>query len=150
MGNRTEPLKIVGHWTLRLIGPDGREKDVRQVKNLITNAGLEALKAHILDAAGDPFNYVAIGTGATAEAASDTALETEAARAAGNYTAGGTGVATIDATFGAGVGTGAIVECGLLNASASGDLFNRKTFAAINKGAGDTLKVSCVVTFAGA
>lgn len=149
MGHRVEPLKVVAHWRLQLIDERGRVKAERRFENLITNAGLDAAKAHLFDSAADPWNYVAIGTSATPEDPTDTVLGTETAREAGSYTAGGVGVATVDATFGAGVGTGAITECGLFDDATTGTLFNHKTFAAINKGAGDTLKVTCTITLAG-
>ena len=35
---------------------------------------------------------------------------------------------------------------GLFDDPAAGNMFNRKTFAAINKTAGDALKASCTIT----
>ena len=66
------------------------------------------------------------------------------------YTPGGTGVCTVDHTFPAGVGTGAITEVGLFDDPAAGNMFNRKTFPAINKTAGDALKASCTLTLVAA
>lgn len=141
-------LTVQGHWHLQLLGPDGRVKDERRFKNLIVNDGLEALKDRMFNPATvqDLFGFVAIGTGTTPETATDVALQTESARDASTYTAGGVGVATVERTFAAGVGTGAITEAGLFDAAAAGTMFNRKTFAAVNKAAGDTLKVTCTIT----
>ena len=50
------------------------------------------------------------------------------------------------ASFGAGTGTGAITEAGLLNASSSGTLLCRTVFSVINKGANDTLGITWTVT----
>ena len=83
---------------------------------------------------------------AVAETPVDVALGSEAARDAVAYTPGGTGVCTVDHTFPAGVGTGAITEVGLFDDPAAGNMFNRKTFPAINKTAGDALKASCTIT----
>jgi len=143
-------FRVRGHLRLELRGPDGALKAVREGHNLVVTAGLNAIKDRLLNPSTTTavFGYVAIGTGATAEAAGDTALQTEAARAAATYTAGGTGVCTFERTFAAGVGTGAITEAGIFNDATTGTMFNRKTFSAVNKAAGDTLKVVFTVTFA--
>jgi len=117
-------------------------KAYRKVKNLTVDAGFHA----VCDAMGEgnvsPFDYCAIGTGTTAPAAGDTILESETARVAGGYTKTADTVWKNDATFGAGVGTGAISEAGLLNNTSGGTLLCRQTFAVINKAAGDTLVVT--------
>lgn len=141
-----------GHWRLELRGPDGELKDVRDFENLIVNAGFESAKNRLFDpATTEPvFGWIAIGSDATPAAAGQTALLAELARGAVTYTDAGTAVCTIDRTFAAGVGTGTIVEVGAFNANAAGDMFNRATFAAIAKGAGDTLKASCTITLSNA
>jgi len=142
------PLAMKAEWDLQIVGPDGQVRDRRQFKNLIVNAGLNQVKDRVFNPAtvAAVFGYVAIGTGAVAETPVDVALGTEAARAATAYTAGGTGVCTVDHTFPAGTGTGAITEVGLFDDPAAGNMFNRKTFPAINKTAGDALKASCTIT----
>lgn len=145
-------VKCHGHWKAELIGPDGRVKATREVDNLIVNAGLDHLKSFYLDSvtpsAQTRMGWIAIGSGATAPAATDVALQTELAREAVEaYTPGGVGVATIENTFAAGVGTGTVAEAGVFDAAAAGDMFNRVTFGAIVKGAGDTLKVTVTVTW---
>ena len=142
------PMAMEARWDLELVGPDGRVKARRRFKNLIVNAGLNQAKDRLFNPAtvAPVFGYVAIGTSAVAETPVDTALGTEAARGATTYTPGGTGVCTVDRTFPAGTGTGAITEVGLFDDPAAGNMFNRKTFAAINKTAGDALKASCTIT----
>jgi len=142
------PMAVSAVWDLELVGPDGDVKARRRFKNLIVNAGLNRAKDRLFNPAtiATVFGYVAIGTGAVAETPVDVALGTEAARAAVAYTSGGTGVCTVDHTFPAGVGTGAITEVGLFDDPAAGNMFNRKTFPAINKTAGDAIKASCTIT----
>lgn len=149
---RERPMALVAEWDLALVGPDGQVKDRRRFKNLIVNVGLNQVKDRMFNpaTAAAVFGHIAIGTGAVAETPVDVALGTEAARGATTYTAGGTGVCTVDRTFAAGVGTGAITEVGLFDAPAAGNMFNRKTFAAINKTAGDALKASCTITLVAA
>lgn len=143
---------LKGRWRLELRGPDGELKDVRDFENLIVNAGLDAAKNRLFDpaTAAPVFEYIAIGSDATPAAAGQTALGGELARGATSYTDAGTAVCTIERTFAAGVGTGTIVEVGAFNDVAAGDMFNRATFAAIAKGAGDTLKATCTITLANA
>lgn len=148
-------IRVRGVWAVEC-GPLGADGKIRAhttregEENLVVNAGLDAIKDWLLNpaSAGAVFGFLAIGTDATPEASGDLALGAEVARAATTYTAGGTGVATAERTFAAGVGTGAITEAGLFNDAAAGDMLNRKTWAAVNKAAGDTLKVTCVLTFA--
>lgn len=150
--NRERPMALMAEWDLELVGPGGDVKARRHFKNLIVNAGLDQAKDRLFNPAtvAPVFGFVAIGTGAIAETPVDVALGTEAARDAVAYTAGGTGVCTVDHTFPAGVGTGAITEVGLFDDPAAGNMFNRKTFPAINKTAGDALKASCTITLVAA
>ena len=142
---------IEGYWDISLYGADGVLKKHIHGKNVITNDGKEALAAYLVSAAAsatrNPFYYIAIGTGGTAETAADTALSVEVARTAGtaSYTSGAA-VYSVYATFAAGTGTGAIVEYGLFNTSTGGTLFSRDTEAVVNKGVSDTLVVITQVT----
>ncbi|MFM8279181.1 MAG: hypothetical protein ACKN9R_02365 [Candidatus Limnocylindrus sp.] len=149
---RERRMALRAEWDLELVGPGGEVKARRHFKNLIVNAGLDQAKDRLFNpaTAAPLFGFVAIGTGAVAETPVDVALGTEAARDAVAYTAGGTGVCTVDHTFPAGVGTGAITEVGLFDDAVAGNMFNRKVFPAINKTAGDALKASCTITLVAA
>lgn len=151
----TQGLSFEGRWTVQVIGPDGVVKEQREKKNLIVSAGLNWIREFLLDSvtptAAARMGWIAIGSDATAVSAANTALGTELARGAvANYTAGGTGVASIDYTFGAGTGTGAISEAGTFNASSAGTMLNRVVFATVTKGASDSLKVTFTLTIANA
>lgn len=101
--------------------------------------------------------YHGVGTGTTAEASGDTALETESTtalnpndtRATGSTTEGASanifrsvGVVTFD-------DTAAITEHGLLSQAATGGgvLWDRSIFAAINVVSGDSIQFTYEVTF---
>lgn len=146
----SDGAKLIGRWEIILTGPEGHIKEARSGQNVITTVGKELLARYLSSAATaaatNTIRYIAIGTGATAEAAGDTALGTELSRATGvcTYTSGA--IFEVAASFAAGVGTGAIAEYGLLNSSTGGTLFSRDTETVINKGAGDSLSVICKLT----
>ena len=135
---------------------DGEVKEKRLVRNKITNAGLAAITAVLLtDVAGNEFDYIAVGTGTTAAAATDTALETEItdsglARAAGTGTRVTTTVtndtAQLATTFSV-TGSKAVTEVGMLNAASAGDLLARQVFSALNVVNGDSLAITWKIVF---
>lgn len=141
---------LKGEWFIQLYDQEGKLKDERRGYNVITTNGKEALASYLRSAAlsivTNPFIHVAIGTGSTAESSSDTALQTESARATGTATYTSGAIYEVYATFAAGTGTGAIVEYGLLNSSANGTLLSRDTESVINKGASDTLVARLQIT----
>ena len=135
-------LNLKGTILIELFGPDGRLKDRRKVKNLITTVG----RGQVIDRlqAGTPAvcDYIAIGTGATAAAAGDTTLGTEVARGQGTLTQPDAFTDRSVYTFAAGTGTGNITEAGRLNASSGGVLMGRQVFTAVNKTASDSLQIT--------
>jgi len=120
-------------------------------KNIITDVGLAAIIRLIFSAFTETkFGYLAIGTGTTAESASDTALGNEIKRKAATQTQTTTTVTNdtclCEATFSSAdglSGTSNVSEAGIFNASTGGTLLARKTFTAvpINWDAGDTLTI---------
>ena len=143
-----EGAVIRGALELVLEREDGSGLYVAQ-PNLITNAGFDLL-CNVLGKNAQPsdLTHIAIGTGTTAAAAADTALETENARVSATYAhTAGTKVMTMTGTVAAGTGTGSITEAGSLNASANGTLFNRTVFSAVTKAAADSLQVTFTYTF---
>ena len=146
---KNETLNVKGHISLWLVGPNGELKESREIQNVIVTAG-KAFLAQWLTAAtqADYFmRYIALGTGTNAASASDTTLQTEiGTRVAGALT-NSTNTWQNQATFGAGVSTGAITEAGIFSASSSGTMFARQVFAVVNKAAGDSLQITWSVTF---
>ncbi len=146
--NKPESLKVRGRIQLVLRDAAGNVKDRREIDNLVVNAG----RAHIIDrlqgTSSAVADYIAIGTGTTAAAAANTTLETENARAQGTLSQPDAYTDRCAYTFAAGTGTGAITECGRLNASSNGTLMGRQVFSVINKGALDSLQVTYDFTYA--
>jgi hypothetical protein len=137
-----EACGLKGEFEVFLYDKKGMLKDYRKVKNLTVDDGFAAVCAAMGTGITAAFTKCAIGTGTTAPAAGDSALETETARVAGGYTLVSDTTWINAATFPAGTGTGAITESGLLNAASGGTLLCRQTFPVINKGASDTLVVT--------
>jgi len=144
------PCTLKGKWKAELYGPDGNLKDYREGFNVVTETGAAALASHLVDAVSGAiafnFKYMAIGTDATAEASSNTALGTEDARHTSTVSLISNVIYQVVATFATGSGVGAIVEYGILNSNTGGTILTRDTESAINKGANDTLKVTAQLT----
>ena len=97
--------------------------------------------------------HMGIGTGTVAAAVTDTTLGTEIGTRQTVTATNTTVTVTNDtaqyvATFGAGVGTGAITEAGVFNASTAGTMLCRTVFSVINKGANDSMTITWRVTIA--
>ena len=102
------------------------------------------------------FDYIAVGTGTTAAAKTQTALVTEITEKGLTRAAGtGTVVTTTDTgdTFQlvnsfSPTSSYAVTESGVLNASSSGEMLCRQTFSAINVTNGDTLTITWKIAVA--
>lgn len=137
-----------GKLRILVTGPDGAVKSDDTVNNLVVTAGKNYIADRMKDGGKAQMGYMGVGTDNTAAAIGDTTLYSEAARVALN-TAGGTvtdNAVEYSATFGAGVGTGALVEAGIFNDSAAGDLLCRTVYSVVNKGADDTLTITWTVS----
>lgn len=141
-----EGLVCCGTVLLRLFGSDGELIDVRAGANLVVNTGKDAVIDRLQAASVAVHDYQAIGTGTNAAAAGDTTLQTEVARAQGTLSQPTSTTDRLVTTFAAGTGTGAITECGRLNAASTGNLFARQVFSVVTKGAGDSLTVTHDIT----
>jgi hypothetical protein len=134
-------LKLKGHVSIKVNG-----EVVQEIPNLVVTAGKNYVASRIKDAAATAMSHMAIGTSSTAPAAGNTALGTEAGRVSLTSTTVTNNEIAYVATFGAGTGTGAIVEAGLLNASSGGTMLCRTVFSVVNKGASDSMTITWTVT----
>lgn len=134
-------LKFKGSLTLTLQKANGDVEVVRK-DNIIVNAGFDFICDAVGKSASRPnvMSHIAVGTGTTTPAASQTALVAELARQAATYAhTAGTQVMTFTTTYNPGVATGAITEAGVFNAASAGIMLDRVLFNVINKGVDDTL-----------
>jgi hypothetical protein len=141
-----DEIKVKGHLSIVLIDQLGLVKEEHDFDNLVVTTGKGYIASRMKDTTATAMSHMAIGTGTTAAAASQTALVTEANRQALTSTNVSGGQITYSSTFGNGQGTGALTEAAILNASSGGTMLCRTVFSVINKGANDTLAITWTVT----
>jgi hypothetical protein len=142
-----DKLRLFGTVLLQLFGPDGALKTAFIGHNLVVDTGRAAVIDRLQAASPAVHDYVAVGTGTNAAAAGDTTLQTETGtRVQGTLSQPTAYTDRVVSTFAAGNATGALTEVGRLNASSTGNLFNRIVFSVVNKGASDSLQATYDVT----
>jgi hypothetical protein len=136
-----------GQLSVILRDADGNIKQDVRVKNLVVNTGLNFMTSRMKDTTLDAMTHMAVGSGTTAAAAGDTALETQiSSRVSLTSTTVTANAIEYVAAFGAGVSTGAITEAGIFNASSAGTMLCRTVFSVVNKAAADTLQITWTIT----
>ena len=143
--NLNELFKLTGKVHVTVTNEHGEVVEQRAA-NLVVTTGKNFTASRMVGVASNVMSHMAIGSGTTAAAVGDTTLQTELARVALTAATATTNVVTYTATFGTGVGTGAVTEAGILNASSAGTLLCRVVFAVVNKGANDTIAITWTVT----
>ena len=126
----------------------GELKGSRTVHNLVVTTGRDAWVER-MDSSPSTTQptHMAVGTGAAAPAAGNTALGAEIDRNALTSSTASGGVLTMVGNWAAGDATnGAITEAGVFNAASAGTMYSRATFTAIPKGANDTLQITWTYT----
>ena len=147
-----ENLKLSGQLNIVLTDKAGIVKEQREVKNLVVNAGLAYIISRMLNTSKSIMSHMALGSGTTAVAASQTDLGTtlgsREALASSTITGSNNEKIVYVTTFDAGDATGAVAEAGVFNAATSGDMLCRTVFSVVNKQADDTLSVTWTITLA--
>ena len=144
----TELVNVKGNLEVILLDENGHKKDYRKVNNLVVAVGKEVIAARLLGNTLAVMSHMAVGSDATAAATGQTALGTELGRVTFDSTIRAANVNTYIATFGAGVGTGALTEAAIFNAASTGNMLCRTTFSVVNKAAADTVVITWNVTVA--
>jgi hypothetical protein len=130
--------------------PELAGQDPGALFGLVTTAGANYLAADFLSGSSariNAFNWQDCGTGTTAMAIGDTALQTPSglSRVSGTQSTPTSGQYRTVATFNF-TSTLAITEWGLFSASTSGTLWDRRTFSAINVANGDSIQFTYTLT----
>ena len=143
-----DSIKITGDVRIDIIGADGAIKDSREIKNLVVTTGKNYIASRMKDATATAMTHMELGTGATAAAVGDTALQTaiSGSRVTLTSTTVTTNAVAYVASFPAGTGTGAVTEAGVFNASSAGTMLCRTVFSVVNKGAADAMSITWTIT----
>jgi hypothetical protein len=144
-----EKIKITGHVDIVVTDKDGSIKETRSVKNLVLTTGKTFIAASMLKTTTNSpvaMSHMAIGSGTTAAAIGNTAMETQLARVSLATATSSGAVVTYTASFPAGTGTGAVTEAGIFNNSSGGDMLCRTVFSVVNKGTDDAMSITWTVT----
>lgn len=143
--NLNEIFKLTGKVHLTVTNEHGEVVEQRAT-NLVVTTGKDFTASRMVGTASNVMSHMAIGAGTTAAAVGDTALGSELGRVALTAATATNNVVTYTATFGTGVGTGAVTEAGIFNASSAGTMLCRVVFAVVNKGANDTIAITWTIT----
>lgn len=139
-------IKATGSVCVQILDKDGNVKDQREIHNLVVDTGKTFIASRMVGTAAAVMSHMAIGSGTTAAAGGNTALEAELGRVAlGSGTSTGP-VVTYTATFPAGTGTGAVTEAGTFDDGSAGTMLCRTVFAVVNKGADDAMAITWTIT----
>ena len=145
-----DKIKATGELEIILKDTSGNIKDHKVVPNLIVTIGKTVIASRLAGTSTNVMSHMAIGTSSTVPIAANTILAAEivGSRVALGVLGGipSNNTVTYSATFGAGVGTGSIVEAGIFNASTAGSMLCRTVFSSVNKDIGDSLTINWVVT----
>lgn len=142
-----EQMSVQGRLSVVLRDAVGNVKQAYEVPNLVVDSGLAFIASRMKDTTEAAMSHMGVGSGDTAAAAGNTALETQiGSRVSLTSTTVTANVIEYVASFAAGVGTGAITEAGIFNASTAGTMLCRTVFSVVNKGADDTLQITWTIT----
>jgi|TARA_B110000263_G_C15245325_1_gene481434 hypothetical protein len=143
---KKDETKATGKLKVEIKDKQGNVKETREIENLVVDTGLAHIASRMKDASATAMSHMAIGTGTAAAASGNTVLATEATRVGLTSTTVTANAVAYVCSFGAGVGTGAITEAGILNAGSGGTLLCRTVFSVVNKGASDSMTITWTVT----
>ena len=155
MSKNKESQKIIGTIEVSVIDRNGDIKDHEVIHNVITNTGKAAMANRLIGSTDAAFTYLALGTGTTTEAATDTALESEITDSGLARTSATTSRVTTTVTNDSArleytwtaTASKAVTECGVFNASSSGTMLGHKVFSAKNVASWETINVKYTIQF---
>jgi len=128
---------------------DGKYKTIYKKENLIVSVGLAYLVLRLDSNSSSLMRYVAVGTGTSTAAVTDTQLQTELDRKIFDDTDTLDNVWHTETIFTGTEAVGTWKEAGIFNASSGGTMLNRVNID-FTKGSGDNVKVEWDITFTGA
>lgn len=149
MKDYSDTLSVKGDVIIIKTDENGNQER-REIKNLVVATGKSFITNRMSANTVNIMSHMAVGTGSTAAATSDTALGSALANVALSVTGGtpSSNTITYAATFPAGTGTGALTEAGIFNNAniSAGTMLCRTVFPVINKQAADSIAISWVIS----
>lgn len=151
-----DQIKIIGELTLEFTNVKTGKKRVYRYKNMFVTAGKNAIAQRLAGQSVGEITYCALGTGTTAPALANTALQTEIARKLISVRSYLANVATFRTFFTTAEGNGSLKEAGLFgtgvgqtasSVAGSGQMFCRTNINR-TKSSADTLTLTWAVTIA--
>ena len=145
-------MGFCGEYTLRVVGPDGKEKQRQVIKNLTPKVVRSSVIENMFNATPSSptlISHFAVGSGTTAPADGDTTLETEVARIALTSRANADDIGTASTVFGAGAATGTHTELGVFfeaTGVADSGILGSRTIISITVDALDSLFIDFRLT----
>jgi len=148
--NNVENILLSGQLSIVLTDNTGKIKESRYIPNLVVNTGLGYITSRMVGVASGVMSHMGIGSGTSIALAADTDLGNllGSRQALDSTTVSGAANQNVVyvATFGAGVGTGAVTEAGVFNAVSAGTMLCRTVFAVVNKASADSMVITWTIT----
>jgi hypothetical protein len=143
-----DSIKATGALTIQVLDPNGGVKQEQTVDNLVVTVGKQFIASRMASASAAVMSYMAIGTGTTAAAVGDTALQSQSAIVSLTSATASSNTVVYVGNFPAGTPATltAITEAGIFNASSAGTMLCHTVFAAVNKDVGDTMSITWTIT----
>lgn len=147
-------IKLRGCYQMLLADKDGNTIEERKVDNVVVTAGrrwvLQQLASSLINTA-QSIGYIAVGTGTTAPATSDTGLGSENTRIAINSFSTANLTANppswrAEASFATNQANTTLGEVGMFNSSSGGTMLSRATFSTVNKTTSNTFALSYTIS----
>lgn len=146
---KEEAIKLSGVLTVTHLNEKGEVIREDEYKNLIVSAGKAGMASRLNgDGAEAVFTHIAIGTGTTGEAVTQTALASEITTGGGQRAVASVSRITTTVTNDTArwiitfnfTASFAVTESGIFNAASAGTMLARRVFAAYNVTSGDALQ----------
>ncbi len=149
----TDRVGAYGYFTLSVHNEAGELTQFVQSDNTVVDVGIDCMSDLIFGTTictGEAFfDWIEIGTGSTAPTSGDTTIETAIGGCARVQDATvavvsptGEITATVESTFSGATCAATVTEAGVFDATTTGNLLARSTFAGVTIGASDTLTVT--------
>lgn len=141
-------IKATGEVHIVKMNDAGVIVEERKVKNLVVTSGKNYIAQKMVATTNVPpsMTHMGIGTNSTAPLPENTTLTGQTTRQVLTGSSVTSNSITYTANFPAGSGDGAITEAGIFNASTGGDMLCRTVFPVVNKGSGDIISITWVIT----